>query len=224
MGAMKNELGFMEDESPQHWVKIEEFFISKYPITQMQWFLVMKQGFSCQFHGSNLPVEKVNWFQALEFCHQLSQKTSKIYRLPTEAEWEYACRAGSSTPFHFGETITTDVANYDGNYNYTNDIKTTYQQMTMPVGIFPPNAFGVYEMHGNVWEWTCSEYCEHYNNEFEINRLDQQQAIDKRIVVRGGSWYSSAVNCRSANRYHVASNSWDNDIGFRVVISGNCNG
>lgn len=221
MGAPKNELGLMEDETPQHWVETKEFFISKYPITQMQWFLVMKQGLSCQFHGANLPLEKVSWFQALDFCHQLSQKTRKIYHLPTEAEWEYACRASTSTPFYFGETITTDVANYDGNYNYANDTKTTYQQMTMPIGIFPPNAFGLYDMHGNVWEWTCSEYSEHYNNEFEINGLDQQQAIDKRMVVRGGSWYSSAVNCRSANRYHVASNSWDNDIGFRVVISAN---
>lgn len=223
MGAMKNELGFMEDETPPHWVEIKEFFISKYPITQMQWFLVMKQGFSCQFHGPNLPVEKVNWFQTLDFCHQLSQKTGKTYHLPTEAEWEYACRANTSTPFYFGETITTEVANYDGNYNYTNDIKTTYHQMTMPVGIFPPNVFGLYDMHGNVWEWTCSEYSEHYGEQFETKILNQPQAMDKRMVVRGGSWYSSAVNCRSANRYHVASNSWDNDIGFRVVIHVNYN-
>jgi formylglycine-generating enzyme required for sulfatase activity len=224
MGAAKNELGSMNDETPQHWVEINAFFISKYPITQMQWFLVMKQGFPCHFHGSSLPVEKVSWFQTLDFCRQLSQKTSKIYRLPTEAEWEYACRSNTLTPFHFGETITTDVANYDGNYNYINDIKTTYQQMTVPIGIFPPNVFGIYDMHGNIWEWTCSEYSENYGEQLETKILNQQQAIDKRMVVRGGSWYSSAVNCRSANRYHVASNSWDNDIGFRVVISAYFNG
>ncbi|MEY3219777.1 MAG: hypothetical protein RIT27_1134 [Pseudomonadota bacterium] len=221
MGASPNELGIMADELPQHWVEIEDFFISKYPISQMQWFLLMKQGLSCQFNGANLPVEKVSWFQALDFCRQLSKKADKSYRLPTEAEWEYACRAGTLTAFHFGETITTDVANYDGNYDYNSHSKNTYKQMTTPIGTFPPNRFGLCDMHGNVWEWTCSEYREHYGDQSETKILKQHQAIDKRIVVRGGSWYSSAVNCRSANRYHVDSKSWDNDIGFRIALSVN---
>jgi formylglycine-generating enzyme required for sulfatase activity len=218
MGATKDEFGFVENESPEHWVDIKEFFISKYPITQMQWFLVMKEVISCQFHGTNFPLETITWFQALAFCHKLSQKTGRIFRLPTEAEWEYACRAGTTTPFHFGETITTNVANYDGNYNFNTDLKSAYHQMTTPVGSFFPNAFGLFDMHGNVWEWTCSEYSEYYNNQLETKILKQQQALDKRIVVRGGSWYSSAVNCRSANRYHMSPNSWDNDVGFRVVV------
>ena len=221
MGASPNEIGLMADELPQHWVEINDFFISKYPITQMQWFVLMKQGLSCQFNGANLPVEKVSWFQAMNFCHKLSQKMNKMYRLPTEAEWEYACRAGTSTPFCFGETITTEVANYDGSCDNNNVFENTYKQITTPIETYPPNAFGLYDMHGNVWEWTCSEYCEHYGEQFETKILKQSQANDKRIVVRGGSWYSSAVNCRSANRYHVNSNSWDNDIGFRIALSAN---
>jgi formylglycine-generating enzyme required for sulfatase activity len=108
------------------------------------------------FKGEKRPVEKVSWDEAVEFCNKLSQKTRKTYRLLSEAEWEYACRAGTTTPFYFGNTITPDLANYNGNDPYGAAPKGLYRQQTTDVGSFPPNSFGLYDMHGNVWEW-CSD-------------------------------------------------------------------
>ncbi len=217
MGASQNEFGAMADEFPQHWVEVNDFFISKYPITKMQWFVLMKETISSQFCDANFPLESINYIKADLFCQKLLQKTGKMYRLPTEAEWEYACRAGTTTPFYFGETITTEIANYDGGYNYNTNEKSAYRQMPTPVGSFSPNAFGLFDMHGNVWEWTCSEYSENYTEQLETKILTNVE--NKKIVLRGGSWYSSAVNCRSANRYRLTSENWDNDVGFRIVLN-----
>ncbi|WP_369750826.1 formylglycine-generating enzyme family protein [Calothrix sp. PCC 7507] len=221
-------------EKPQHQVTVESFFMGKYSINQAQWRTVallprvnrdLKPEPS-YFKGDNRPVDQVSWYDAVEFCSRLSKHTSKQYRLPSEAEWEYACRAGTTTPFHFGETITTELANYNGNYTYASEPKSKYRQETTEVGSFPANRFGLYDMHGNVWEWCQDTWHNSYQGApatgiawFDDNQLYQKQG---RAVLRGGSWNNNPEDCRSASRYFY---DWaervyiDYDIGFRVVCA-----
>ena len=148
---------YFTDEHPQHRVKITNgFFMGSAEVTQAQYMAIMGTNPS-HFKGEGNPVESVSWNDAVEFCKRLSEKEGKKYRLPTEAEWEYACRAGTTTPFHTGETISTSQAHYDGHYVYGNGAKGVYRERTMSVGSFSPNAFGLYDMHGNVWEW-CQDW------------------------------------------------------------------
>ncbi|MFO5440741.1 MAG: SUMF1/EgtB/PvdO family nonheme iron enzyme, partial [Dolichospermum sp.] len=150
MGSPTNEAERNNDEGPQHQVTVPSFFMGKYPLTQAQYQAIIGNNPS-YFKGNNRPVERVIWNDAVTFCQKLSQKTGKNYRLPSEAEWEYACRAGTKTPFSFGDNITPDLVNYDGNYPYKSAPKGKYREQTTDVGTFPPNAFGLYDMHGNVW-------------------------------------------------------------------------
>ncbi|MEN8216056.1 MAG: formylglycine-generating enzyme family protein [Pseudomonadota bacterium] len=152
MGSPENEKGRDDDEGPQHLVTIAPFYMSKYPITQSQYQAVMGENPS-KFQGKNRPVERVSWSDAVRFSERLSQRTGKVYQLPSEAQWEYACRAGTTTPFDFGDTITSQLANHRGNLVYGAESKAVYRKETTEVGIFPPNGFGLYEMHGNLWEW-----------------------------------------------------------------------
>jgi formylglycine-generating enzyme required for sulfatase activity len=169
------------------------------------------------FKGNNRPVENVSWNGAVEFCEKLSQKTGKKYRLPSEAEWEYACRAGTTTPFYFGESITPDLVNYNGNYAYASAPKGKYRKQTTDVGTFPPNAFGLYDMHGNVFEWCQDNYKENYiNAPIDGSALTSQIALGR--LLRGGSWGNTPKHCRSAYRYNGSPYYYD--IGFRVVCSG----
>jgi formylglycine-generating enzyme required for sulfatase activity len=131
--------------------------MGKYEVTQAQYQAIMGNNPS-NFKGEKRPVEQVSWNDAVKFCEELSKKTGRAYRLPSEAEWEYAARAGTDTPFHFGETITTDLANYNGNFTYASAPKGEYRKETTDVGIFPPNSFGLYDMCGNVWEWCLDKY------------------------------------------------------------------
>ncbi|NCR42727.1 MAG: formylglycine-generating enzyme family protein, partial [Microcystis aeruginosa W13-11] len=181
------------------------------------------------------PVERVNWYDAVEFCARLSKLTGKEYRLPSEAEWEYACRAGTTTPFYFGETITGELANYNAGYTYADEPKGEYRGQTTPVGQFPPNAFGLYDMHGNVWEWCLDPWHESYQDKTRTDSevwdeeqsaeqylLDKNNVIqllsDKRTrVLRGGSWVNAPRNCRSAYRNRVIPDIRNIYIGFRVV-------
>ena len=167
-----------------------------------------------------LPVERVSWYDAVEFCARLSKATGKEYRLPSEAEWEYACRAGTNTPFHFGETITTDLANYDGEYTYASEPKGKYRGRTTLVGSFPPNAFGLYDMHGNVWEWCLDDW--HHNYEgAPTDGSGWVESINDNDncyqVLRGASWNYSPQACRSAYRTYDNANVDYVNIGLRVV-------
>lgn len=218
MGAAKNEAEASTDEYPQHKVTVQPFCIGKYPVTQAQYQAIMATN-PAKFKGKKRPVEQVSWDEAVEFCDRLSQKTGNSYRLPSEAEWEYACRAGTTTPFHFGATITSDLVNYDGNYPYANAPKGTHRKQTTDVGSFPANAFGLYDLHGNVWEWCADPWHDSYDrapNDGSIWELDSDRENQFRLL-RGGSWYDVARLCRSAVR------NWNRrvnrlySIGFRVV-------
>jgi formylglycine-generating enzyme required for sulfatase activity len=198
MGSPENEKERLDREGPQHSVTVQPFWMGKYPITQRQWQAVMGSN-PARFKGDNRPVEKISWHEAVEFCQRLSEKTGKTYRLPSEAEWEYACRAGTTTPFYFGESITTDLVNYDGNYPYASAPTGIYREETTEVGIFPPNAFGLYDMHGNVWEWCADPWHDNYNGAPTDGSV-WQKADSGLFALRGGSWCNSARWTRAAYR------------------------
>ncbi|CAO5017967.1 hypothetical protein MICAER10613_010730 [Microcystis aeruginosa] len=155
----------------------------------------------------------------MEFCARLSKLTVREYRLPSEAEWEYACRAGTTTPFYFGETITGELANYRVNETYAGEAKGEYRGETTPVGQFPPNAFGLYDMHGNVWEWCADTWHDNYDGASGDGSIWTKDGDNNRSLLRGGSWYCDPVNCRSAPRR--VNDRRDNIkylcLGFRVV-------
>ena len=216
MGSPHSELKRRNNESPQHQVTIPSFFMSRYTVTQAQYKAITGKN-PAKYKGENRPIDSVSWNDAVKFCQKLIQKTGRNYRLPTEAEWEYACRAGTTTPFYFGENITTDLANYDGNYTYTSKPKGIFRKETTEVGIFPPNAFGLYDMHGNVWEW-CQDTC-HRN--YEGSPSDGSawlNNVSSPRILRGGSWYVVPGNCRSTFRYHANRILRDIDIGIRLVL------
>jgi formylglycine-generating enzyme required for sulfatase activity len=220
MGSPKTEAGRSDRESPHHQVTVPAFYAGKYPITQAQWQAVMGNNPS-EFMGQKLPVETVNWHFAVEFCRKLSEKTGKIYRLLSEAEWEYACRAGTTTPFYFGETITTDLVNYHAYHPYGAAPGGLYRGKTIDVGSFGPNAFGLYDMHGQVWEW-CSDKSHHNYDGAPIDGScwETETTYDIRVL-RGGSWDYYAVDCRAASRKSYSAGfalSYSN-CGFRVAVA-----
>jgi formylglycine-generating enzyme required for sulfatase activity len=190
--------------------------MAKYELTQAQYQAIIGSNPS-YFQSNNRPVEKVSWNNAVIFCQRLSQKTGKNYRLPSEAEWEYACRAGTTTPFYFGESITTDLVNYDGNYTYASAPEGKNRQQTTDVGSFPPNASGLYDMHGNVWEWCLDDYIDNYSDAPRDGSALTGRSDVK--LLRGGSWDNYPATCRSAYRLDGLGIYYGN-IGFRVVCSG----
>jgi formylglycine-generating enzyme required for sulfatase activity len=216
MGAPANEKGSSEDEYPQHRVQISSFWMSKYPITQAQWQAIMDNNPSA-FQGNNRPVEQVSWHDASQFCQRLTEKTGHQYQLPSEAQWEYACRAGTTTPFHFGHTIITDLANYDGNDSYASEAKGKYREQTIDVGQFHPNAFGLYDMHGNVGEWCADLWHDNYSHAPTDGRVWEKGGEKALRLLRGGSWNDIPDDCRAAYRSWYASNSQNDLVGFRVI-------
>ena len=220
----KYKLEWFRNEKPQHQVTVKSFFMGKYQVTQAQWKAVASlPKFSnhldpnpSRFKGDNLPIENVSWEDAVEFCARLSRETGKEYRLPTEAEWEYACRSSTTTPFYFGETITGDLANYRARYIYANEPKGEYRQKTTPVGSFPPNAFGLYDMHGNVWEWCQDDWHDNYEGA-PTDGSAWLSGNSNTKVMRGGSWFINPDYCRSAFRYFNSRVDRSDFIGFRVV-------
>jgi formylglycine-generating enzyme required for sulfatase activity len=230
MGSPRQEEGRAEDdrEIPQHWVEIAPFFMGKYPVTQSQYQAVMGNNPShFQENGAHRPVENVSWKGAIAFCQKLSQKTKRTYRLPSEAEWEYACRARTTTPFHFGKTITTDLANYRGTDwdlggtvypgNYGAAPKGEYREETTPVGKFSPNAFGLFDMHGNVWEWCADHWHPNYQGAPMNGNAWIAGGNSGYRLLRGGSWDIDPWICRSADRVRITPGYCSWDFGFRVV-------
>ncbi|MCP2731151.1 formylglycine-generating enzyme family protein [Limnofasciculus baicalensis] len=227
MGSLESESGHSSYESPQHQVTVPPFFMGKYPVTQAQWRVVaglpqvnrsLKPNPS-YFKGDNLPVEQISWYDAEEFCARLSNHTGRSYRLPSESEWEYACRAGTTTPFHFGETITTELVNYNGNAVYGKAPKGIYRESTTVVGSSGlANSFGLYDMHGKVWEWCADTWHSNYINAPGDGSpwIDNERKSIR--LLRGGSWYCCLWGCRSALRYRNSWDEWlDYSIGFRLV-------
>ncbi|MDJ0844833.1 formylglycine-generating enzyme family protein [Crocosphaera sp.] len=263
MGAPETEKGTRSNERPQHEVTISSFLMGRYPITQKQWKAIatrtdLKEEIDLEPDPSRFkdpykgidrwlrPVEKVNWYEAVEFCQRLSKLTGRDYQLPSEAQWEYACRAGTTTPFHFGDTITTELANYRGtddeelklSGSYGKGLKGKYREQTTPVGYFDvANAFGLSDMHGNVWEWCADDWHKNYtgaptngsawvdyDNYQNVNSETKGYSAKKKqnkpnAVLRGGSWLEYPNNCRSALRgiFYVPRGIHLNNYGFRIV-------
>jgi formylglycine-generating enzyme required for sulfatase activity len=216
MGSPESEEGSRHSERPQHRVMVPEFYMGKFPITQTQYEAVLGQNPS-EFKGPQRPVENVSWQDAVAFCEVLSEQTGRGYRLPSEAEWEYACRAGTAGPFHFGETITSELANYNGNYSYGQGPKSNNRQQTTNVGQFPPNDFGLRDLHGNVQEWCQDVWHDNYHGAPANGSAWLDMVELERRVVRGGSWLVYPGYCRSACRGRVNPDARNRAIGFRVV-------
>lgn len=226
-GSPDSELEQQSNEIPREKVTVPEFYMGKYPVTQAQWRLVASLAkveidlnrSPSNFAGDSRPVEQVNWHQAKEFCARLSKAAGQLYRLPSEAEWEYACRAGTETPFHFGATLTSNLANYDANHTYGNGPKGQYRQTTTPVGEFPANGFGLYDMHGNVWEWCEDIWHENYSGAPKDGSPWLSDGDNSKRMYRGGSWGSYPRGCRSARRGASDPGQRSSSLGFRVVFS-----
>ena len=234
MGSPEDELDNYGDEQPLHLVTVPSFFMAKYPVTQEQWRIVSRwpqidielKPQPSYFKGDRRPVEQVNWPEAIEFCQRLSERTKRNYRLPSEAEWEYACRAGTTTPFHFGETISTDLANYRGTNaqnmgwkgNYGDGELGQYREETTPVDKFGvANNFGLCDMHGNVWEWCLDHWHNNYKGAPTDGSAWINEANEGARVNRGGAWYCNPGNCRSACRLNYFPGDRSYNVGFRVV-------
>jgi eukaryotic-like serine/threonine-protein kinase len=220
MGSPESEKFRVENESPQHQVNIKEFYIGQTEITQRQYQAIMGENPS-KFKANNHPVERVEWNQAKEFCRKLSLKTGKTYTLPSESQWEYACRAGTTTPFSFGETISTQVANYEGNYegkeSYRDEPKGVNRASTTHVMSFPPNGFGVYDMHGNVWEWCADTWNDTYEGAPKDGSVWNNGSPN--MLLRGGAWSERPELCRSTSRIGNLGNIRVDVFGFRIVCT-----
>ncbi|MGQ0677139.1 MAG: SUMF1/EgtB/PvdO family nonheme iron enzyme [Rhodospirillales bacterium] len=222
MGSPPNEAERSPDEGPQHRVEVKAFAAGKYPVTFQEWDACVADG-GCTHRPSdqgggrgNRPVINVSWNDAQEYVRWLSRRTGRQYRLLSEAEWEYAARAGATTPFHTGETIATDQANFNGSYVYGGSAKGKHRGRTTPVGSFPANAFGLCDMHGNVWEWV--EDC--WNATYDGAPGDGTAWLTgecSRRILRGGSWDNDPGDVRSAYRVRVVTTNRYINLGFRVA-------
>ncbi len=245
MGSPADEPGRYDDEGPQHEVQLKEFFLSQTPITQAQWRAVAqwqrrehedrelwpeeldphpveKLEDSELFQGERRPVVNVSWYDAMAFCQRLRLRTGKNYTLPSEAQWEYACRAGTATPFHFGDTISTKLANYDGSEPYGDGAEGDLRGQTTDIDSFFANPWGLQDMHGNVWEWCADQWHENYKGAPDDGRawLDEEAKENneekKSRLLRGGSWGFNPRYCRSAFRNGYLPDGRSVNIGFRV--------
>jgi len=227
MGAPESEHESFNCERPQHQVTVPDFWMGKYQVTQAQWQAVMGYNWS-KFKGENRPVENVSWDDCQRFCEKLSAQAKKQYRLPSEAEWEYACRAGTITPFNCGETIITDLANYDASqlHNiYAEEGRGNNREETLEVGTFQPNAWGLYDMYGNVFEWCEDNWYDDYqaapiDGSSRKYNLTENYYYDEDIfsVIRGGSWDFFAGGIRSASRLENHYGYMGDGIGFRLIM------
>ncbi|MGB3656171.1 MAG: SUMF1/EgtB/PvdO family nonheme iron enzyme [Rivularia sp. (in: cyanobacteria)] len=232
MGSPAYEKGRQKNEEPQRKVTIQPFLMGRFPVTQALWKYVSKlprveidlPSDPSYFKGNLRPVERISWYEAREFCARLSKATNREYRLPSESEWEYACRAGTTTPFYFGKSITTKLANYDGSYVYGRELKGIYRERTTEVGTFPPNNYGLFDMHGNLWEWCADHFHENYKRAPKNESAWFSNNENARRVIRGGSWFNAPKRCRSANRSPLSPDNRgvsegrdSSNVGFRIV-------
>lgn len=217
-----------DQEKPQHWVTVPDFYLGKYPVTQAQWRSISSLSSvkldlkpdPAKFKGDLCPVEQISWREAIEFCSRLSQLTGEKFCLPSEAEWEYACRAGTSTPFHFGQTISTRVANYDGSSVSGQEKKEEYRQKTTDVGsLNAANGFGLYDMHGNVWEWCADCWHDNYQGAPTDGSAWMSKNDNDYHLLRGGSWIDNPRHCCSACRRRNLTDIYSGNVGFRVVYA-----
>ena len=231
--------GILEDEQykalsaeiPQHAVDVKGFYMSRFEITQAQYLAVMGRlpPMDGRFRDPQMPVVNVTWQEANDFCARLSQLTGRSYRLPTEAEWEYAERAGTKTAFPFGETLNPQTAVYNSAIPYLKAARGAVRNGPMQVGeITPPNAFGLFDTSGNVWEWVADYWHSSYNGaprngtawdepETQHDEKEDEDVVDRSRIVRGGSWFSPAASCRSASRFRFFPSTRANNVGFRIV-------
>jgi formylglycine-generating enzyme required for sulfatase activity len=218
------------DVEAQRLVSVPRFWLGRFPITQAQWQVVagwrqLERALDpdpARFKGADRPVERVSWHDAQEFCRRLNKRTGRHYSLPSEALWEYACRAGSTTPFHFGPTISPELANYNGNHTYGSGPKGDYREHTTPVGCFPANAWGLHDMHGNVWEWCLDRWHPSPRHGPSDGRpwlepAEELSAEGRELrLLRGGSWFNVPRDCRSAFRISYRPAYSGCSVGFRV--------
>ena len=253
MGSSNDELDRSNRDSPQHFVKVPQFFMGKYPVTQAQWLAVMggenpsyfQDDFEKAGNALRRPVETVSWNDAQKFCERLTEMTGKPYQLPSEAQWEYACRGISSfqstvtsdqlseeqeaalirewnenhnQPFHWGKTITDELANYNATVVYGDGVEGKQRGETTPVTeLANPNAFGLSDMHGNVREWCLDHWHDNYDGAPTDGSAWTEGGDSTLRVNRGGSWDGSPRYCRSACRNCSAPDYRDFSVGFRVV-------
>ncbi len=221
MGSPADEPGRSNDEGPQHSVTFARpFAVGVYAVTFDDYDYYCKAAGKPKVGDAGWgrgrrPVINVSWDDAVAYCTWLSAQTGQSYRLPSEAEWEYACRAGTDTPFYFGTSITPSLANYDGGYTYNGGSKGEYRKQTVPVEEFPPNAFGLYQMHGNVWEWCEDRWHDDYKSAPEDGSAWVVGGNADRRAVRGGSWDYVPQGLRSG--YRDGSNEAFNYLGFRLA-------
>jgi len=217
--------GVLHNTTP---VRVEPFYLGIYLVTQEEFYDVMRTTPSF-FKGDLLPVENISWIDAIEFCNRLSKREGLTpaytiednaviwnreangYRLPTGAEWEYACRAGTTTPFNTGNNITSNQANFDGRFPYSGNTRMEYRRQTTPVGTFAANRWGLFDMHGNVWEWCWDRP---NGNRTDISTIQLNNSI---CVIRGGAWSSSGVSLHSSYTSGFQPHIKNNYVGFRVA-------
>ncbi len=215
MGAPFDETGRQPDEQEREVELSRPFCLGRFEVTQAEWEEVMGssplQAEGCE--QSDCPVVNVNWLRIEQFAERLSARTGETFRLPTEAEWEYACRAGTRGPFSTGENLTTEQANYDGRYPYAHNPPGENRDRPTSVGTFPANPWGLHDMHGNVWEWTLDDYCPYE----DLSTTDPIGTCGALKVIRGGSWYFNAESARSALRYTHDPRHIGPSLGFRLV-------
>ena len=230
MGSPSDEYDRDFDEL-QHYVTVSSFYLGVYQVTQKEYQNIIRKNPS-DFTGDNLPVDNVSWYNALEYCNRLSKlngltpvykldglnvmwdRSANGYRLPTEAEWEYACRAGTNTPFNTGDNITTSQANFDGNYPYGDVALGVFLEKTVPAGSYTSNLWGLFDMHGNLFDW-CWDWYGDYTRDEQIDPVGPSHGNFR--VIRGGSWVNSAFGIRSAYRGVYGPVNGSDRIGFRLA-------
>lgn len=218
MGSPKDEQGRASCEN-QHEVELtQDFYLGKFAVTQAQYKAIAGEKPS-DYKGEKIPVYYGSWDEAVKYCEALSKKLNRKVTLPTEAQWEYACRAGTKTPFHFGSKLNGDLANCNGNFPYGTEVKGPFKDKPTEVGSYPANPWGLYDMHGNVLQW-CQDYFDTY--EKVEGKRDPVQVVKQDFnarVIRGGSCFNDAQYCRSAYRYGSANDGRGYYIGFRICIA-----